>query len=252
MQHDETRALGAGWQAERVTLGRHFLRDMEGLWGQVLKLAAVVETTLNTSVRALCDGRADLAAEVKFEEASIDRWEVEIERDCLKILALHQPVASDLRRVAAILRINSDLERMADLARHIAKRARKLAKHPTGRPLPESLESMANDTLDQVRDGLDSLTQGNVTTARAVIAGDRKVDRQRRVVIDELKQAIREDPERLDSWLRLINVARNLERVADHATNIAEAVIYLQNGDIIRHDASTGRFAKPRQPSSND
>ena len=244
MQPDETPAWAADWQTERVTLGRHFLRDMEGLWRQILKLAAVVETTLNTSVRALCDGRADLAAEVKFEEMSIDRWEVEIERDCLKILALHQPVASDLRRVAAILRINSDLERMADLARHIAKRARKLAKKPTGQPLPEGLETMASETLEQVRGGLDALSQGDVELARAVIAGDRRVDRHRRVVIDELKQSIRNDPERLDSWLRLINVARNLERVADHATNIAEAVIYLRNGDIIRHDASTGRFRK--------
>ena len=242
MQHDKTAAMGADWQAERVTLGRHFLRDMEGLWEQILKLAAVVETTLNSSVRALCDGRADLAAGVKFEELSIDRWEVQIERDCLKILALHQPVASDLRRVAAILRINSDLERMADLARHIAKRARKLAKEPINCPLPDGLEAMAVDALEQVREGLDALGRGDVDLARAVIAGDRKVDRQRRLVISQLKQMIRADPDRLDSWLRLINVARNLERVADHATNIAEAVIYLQNGDIIRHDASSGRF----------
>ena len=239
-------AWGAEWQADRVTLGRHFLRDMEGLWRQVLKLAAVVETTLNTSVRALCDGRADLAAEVKFEEESIDRWEVQIERDCLKILALHQPVASDLRRVAAILRINNDLERMADLARHIAKRARKLAEEPTGRALPRGLELMAAETLEQVRESLDALTQGDVGQARAVIVGDRKIDRHRSAIVEELKQAIRNDPDRLDSWLRLINAARNLERVADHATNIAEAVIYLKEGDIIRHDASTGRFAKPR------
>ena len=245
MQHDELTARGADWQAERVTLGRHFLRDMEELWRQVLRLAAVVETTLNTSVRALCDGRADLAAEVKFEEKSIDRWEVEIERDCLKVLALHQPVASDLRRVTAILRINSDLERMADLARHIAKRARKLAKDPTGRALPRGLEAMATEALGQVRESLDALTQGDVPLARAVIAGDRKVDRHRSSVIEELKQAIRDEPDRLDAWLRLINAARNLERVADHATNIAEAVVYLKEGDIIRHDASTGRFAKP-------
>ncbi len=236
MQQHEGAAWGEEWQAERVTLGRHFLRDMEGLWRQILKLAAVVETTLNTSVRALCDGRADLAAEVKFEEESIDRWEVQIERDCLKVLALHQPVASDLRRVAAILRINGDLERMADLARHIAKRARKLAEEPLGRALPRGLEAMASEALGQVR----------VALARSVILGDRKVDRYRRAVIGELKQAIRDDPDRLDAWLRLINAARNLERIADHATNIAEAVVYLKEGDIIRHDASTGRFSKPR------
>jgi phosphate transport system protein len=246
MQHQEGTAWDAEWQAERVTLGRHFLRDMEGLWRQVLRLAAVVETTLNTSVRALCDGRADLAAEVKFDEESIDRWEVQLERECLKVLALHQPVASDLRRVASILRINNDLERMADLARHIAKRARKIAQEPLGRALPRGLEAMAAEAMEQVRESLDALTQGDVALARAVIAGDRKVDRHRRAVVEELKQAIRDDPDRLDSWLRLINTARNLERVADHATNIAEAVVYLKEGDIIRHDASTGRFSKPK------
>ena len=235
MPDSESTAWGADWQAERVTLGRHFLRDMEGLWRQILRLAALVETTLNTSVRALCDNRADLALEVKFEEQAIDTWEVQIERDCLKILALHQPVASDLRRVAAILRINSDLERMADLARHIAKRARKLAEEPTGRALPKDLEAMASESLEQVRESLDALTQGDVDLARAVIAGDRKVDRHRNAVVADLKQAIRNDPDRLDSWLRLINVTRNLERVADHATNIAEAVIYLKEGSIIRH-----------------
>jgi phosphate transport system protein len=97
---------GAEWDAGRMTLGRHFLRDMEGLWENVLKLAAVVETALHTSIQALCDHRADLAAEVQGGETAINDWEVRIERDCLKVLALHQPVASDLRRVAAILKIN--------------------------------------------------------------------------------------------------------------------------------------------------
>jgi phosphate transport system protein len=239
-------AQGARWQEDRVTLGRHFLTDMEALWRQVLRQAAMVETTLSTSVQALCDGRADLADGVKVDEESIDRWEVQIERECLKILALHQPVASDLRRVAAILRINGDLERMADLARHIAKRARKLVEEPIGRALPRRLESMATAALELVRASLDALALGDTDQARAVIAGDRKVDRDRRAVVQELKQAIREDPDRLDSWLRLINAARNLERVADHATNIAEAVVYLKEGDIIRHDTTTGRFAKPR------
>src|SRR5947209_4084172 len=173
------------WDAGRVTLGRHFLRDMEGLWENVLKLAAVVETALSTSVRALCDGRADLAAEVKGGESSINAWEVRIERDCLKVLALHQPVASDLRRVAAILRINGDLERMADLARHIAKRARKLAQDPVGRALPRGLEAMAAEALEQVRESLDALSQGDVGLARAVIANDRKVDRHRSAVVEE-------------------------------------------------------------------
>lgn len=228
-------APGSDWDVERVSLGRHFLRDMEGLWGGILKLAAIVEETLNRSVRALCDGRADLAAEVRGEELTVDRWEVQIERECLKVLALHQPVASDLRRVAAVLRINSDLERLGDLARHIAKRVKKLSADPHAFPIPEQLESMAMEALAQVRDSLDALTKSDADLARTVIAGDSGIDRHYRVVLKDLKQQIRRDPERIDDWLRLINTARNLERIADHATNIAEAVVYLKEGDIIRH-----------------
>jgi phosphate transport system protein len=212
---------------------------MEGLWTRVLKQAAVVEEALNTSVRALCDGRADLAAGVKVGDQAIDRWEIQIERDCLRVLALHQPVASDLRRIAAVLRINNDLERMADLARHIAKRAKKLASAEPPTAIPEELESMAIEALAQVRDSLDALVKGDADLARQVIGGDRRIDRHQRLVRKGLKGAIRRDPDRLNTWLRLINTARNLERVADHATNIAEAVIYLKEGDIVRHSPRT-------------
>lgn len=223
------------WDARRVTLGRHFLRDMEALWENVLKLAAVVETALSTSLKALCEGRADLAAEVTGGENAINTWEVQIERECLKILALHQPVASDLRRVAAILKINGDLERMADLADHIAGRARKLASTAPPVPIPPMLEAMALEALNQVHDALDALTQCDVDLARRVISADRGVDRLRRGVLKQLKDGIRRDPDRVSTWLRLINASRNIERVADHATNIAEAVIYLKEGDIVRH-----------------
>jgi phosphate transport system protein len=240
MQQGET-AADALWAGERVTLGRHFLRDLEGLWAGVLKLAAVVEDALNRSVRALCDGRADLAEEVKWEERTVDRWEVQIERDCLKILALHQPVACDLRRVAAVLKINGNLERISNLARNIARRVKKQARSGDGRacPIPQQLESMALETLEQVRDSLDALAKADATLARAVIAADSRVDRRHRAVLADLKDAIRRDPERLNTWLRLINTARNLERIADHATNIAEAVVYLKEGDIVRHVVGT-------------
>lgn len=226
---------GADWDAGRVTLGRHFLRDMEGLWENVLKLAAVVETALHTSIQALCDGRADLAAEVKGGENAINDWEVRIERDCLKVLALHQPVASDLRRVASILKINGDLERIADLADHIANRARKLAQKSPSTPIPPQMEAMAREAMTQVHDALDALVRSDTELARAVISADRGVDRLRRNVLKELKDCIRREPDKVNTWLRLINTARNIERVADHATNIAEAVIYLKEGDIIRH-----------------
>lgn len=223
------------WDTERVTLGRHFLRDMDRLWGEILRMSAVVEVALNTAVRALCDVRADLAAQVCGGEGAINELDVEIERDCLKILALHQPVASDLRRVAAILKIDRDLERMADLAEHIANRARKLARETPPVPIPHELETMALEVLAQVRECLDALVQADAELARLVIARDRGIDRRRRQVTRELKIAIGREPNRLNAWLRLINTARNFERVADHATNIAESVIYMKEGDIVRH-----------------
>src|SRR3954453_12991669 len=145
MRLERDAASETHWAGERVTMGRHFLRDLEGLWSGVLTLAAVVEDALNRSVRALCDGRADLAAEVKEERPAVDRWEVQIERECLKILALHQPVACDLRRVAAVLKINGNLERISNLARNIAKRVQKQSQsgEPQVCPIPQQLESMA-------------------------------------------------------------------------------------------------------------
>ncbi len=241
MRLERPEDLELHWAGERATLGRHFLRDLEGLWAGVLKLAAVVEDALNRSVRALCDGRADLAEEVKGEERAVDRWEVQIERECLKILALHQPVAGDLRRVAAVLKINGSLERISNLARNIAKRVKKQSSDNQGgfTPIPQQLESMALETLEQVRDSLDALAKSDALLARIVIAGDSRVDGRYRAVLAELKNEIRRDPERLDNWLRLINTARNLERIADHATSIAEAVVYLKEGDIVRHVFST-------------
>lgn len=232
-----TTGTGSDWEGERVSVGRHFLRDLEGLWGGVLRLAAVVEDLLTRSLRALCDGRADLAAEVCGEEPAADEWEVRIERECLRVLALHQPVASDLRRVTAILRVSGDLERVGDLARHIARRVGKLTRDPAAVPVPASLEALAAESLRQVRHGLDALTHGDPDAARAVIAADAAVNRRYRAVVKELKATIRARPDHVDSWLRLINTARNLERIADHATNIAEAVIYLKEGDVARHAA---------------
>ena len=236
VRNEENDPMESAWDADRVTICRHFLRDMEGLWGELLRLAAMVESALGSSIRTLCDSRADLVSEVAGDEAMIDRWEVRVEQMALKILALHQPVASDLRRVAAALRINNDLERMADLADHIAKRSKKLAKSPSPVPLPLELEAMAAEALQAVRGSLDALARSDADLARSIIEADRQIDRQCRDVRRDLKQAIRDDPDRVSSWLRLINTARNLERIADHATNIAEAVVYIKEGKIIRHD----------------
>ena len=231
----EPRAVDSNWDNERVTLGRSFLRDMEGLWAEVLKLAAVVEDALNQSIHAICDGRVELAEELKHQKHAMDRWEVQIERECVRVLALHQPVASDLRRVTTILKINGDLERLCDLARHIAKRVKKLSSDPEAFPIPQPLENLAVSALSQIRDSLDALTQSNVVRAHAVIAADRQVDLDYRAVQKQLKIEIIRKPERINTWLRLVNTARNLERIADHAAKIAESVVYLKEGEILRH-----------------
>ena len=232
--------------SERVALGRHFLRDMEHLWEQLLKLSAVVETSLINSIRALVENRTDLVVQVRHEETEINSWEVQIELDCLKVLALHNPVASDLRRVAAILKIDGDLERLGDLADHIAKRARKLGTEPNPVPMPAKLESLAQEALSQVNEALNALARNDVELARNVIAQDKRVDVHRRLLQREFKDAIRREPERINTWLRLINISRNLERVSDHATNIAEAVVYLKEGRIIRHDRLRSSRSEPQ------
>ena len=227
--------MDSSWENERVTLSRSFLRDTEGLWAEVLKLAAVVEDALNQSIHALCNGRVEFAEEFKHQKRVMDRWEVQIERECVRVLALHQPVASDLRRVTTVLKINGDLERLCKLARHIAKRVKKLTGDPEAFPIPQPLENLALVALSQIRDSLDALTQSNVSQAQVVIQADYQVDLDYRDVQKQLKIEIVRNPERINTWLRLVNTARNLERIADHAVKIAESVIYLKEGEIVRH-----------------
>ncbi len=236
---------GWDWGQQRLTVGRHFVRDLEGLWSEVLKLAAVVEDSLNQSIHAFCDGRIELAEHIRDQKQTVERWEVRIERECVRVLALHQPVASDLRRVAAVLKINGDLERLADLARHIAKRIRKLAVDPLAFPIPQPLENLGMEALNQVHDSLDALVQANAVQAQAVIAAEKRVDRHYRNVLKLLKRQIVAHPERINTWLRLINTARNIERIADHASKIAESVVYLKEGEILRHRLSGDASAEP-------
>jgi phosphate transport system protein len=219
------------WDEDRISIGRHFIRDLEGLWLEVLKLAAVVEEALAQSMSALREGRVDLAAEVRGRKPTVQRSEVAIERECVRVLALHQPVASDLRRVAAVLKINADLDRLAELARHIAKRIKKLADDPLAFPIPEPLEALASSALDQVHEALDALARADAPAARAVVKADQGVDRRYRAVIRGLKREIVAAPDRINTWLRFIDTARNLERIADHAARIAEAVVFLKEGE---------------------
>ncbi len=219
-----------------LTSDRHALRVQEDLWAEALGLAAVVESALALSVTALCSHRPEPTAEVKAREREIDRREVGIESACLRVLVLYEPVASDFRRVLTVLRVNRNLERIGDLAVRIAKRTKKLASGPVPLPIPEPLEALAEGALCAVRGALDALAKSDTQLARTVIAGDRRLDEYQRTVRAGLKESIRREPGRLDDWLRLIEIARHLERVGDHAVGIAEAVVYLKEGQIIRHE----------------
>src|SRR3954462_4020544 len=141
-----------GKRGQGSAVVRHALKDQENLWNEVLKLAATVSAALTTSVQALRENRADLAAGVKIEEKTIDAWEVKIEHECVRILARYGPTASDLRRVIAAMRISSELERMADLAEHIANRVKKRVATAETMPVPGSLDALATASLAQVRD----------------------------------------------------------------------------------------------------
>lgn len=216
---------------------RHSLRDQDALWAEFLALASAVVETLGKSIQALCEGRFDLISEVKLDEEDSDRREVQIEQECLRVLARYEPVASDLRRMATILKVNRDWERIADLAVRVARRARKLSRDPSGVTISEPLKHLARDVLAQVRASYEALAARDANAARAVIAGDESIDRQYRYLRKEFRENLGLHADQLDAWLLLMNTARNLERIADHATGVAQTVVYLQEGVIIRHGA---------------
>jgi phosphate transport system protein len=215
--------------------GGHPIREQDALWKDFVAFAASIVDALEKSVLAVCEGRFELVPEVQTEEEFSDRREVEIEQDCLRILALYEPVATDLRRMATILKVNRDWERIADLGLRVARRARKLARKGEGVEMPEGLKQLARDVMAQVRACFGALETRDATAARAIIAGDQTIDVQYRALRKELKQKLGQNSDQLDAWLLLLNSARNLERIADHAAGIAQTVVYLQEGKIIRH-----------------
>jgi phosphate transport system protein len=209
-------------------------RDLENLQRDLLALAASVEEAVHRAIRALHERDAGPAEEVIAGDAQIDQEENHIEEECLKILALHQPVAVDLRRIAAALKINTDLERMGDLAEDIAERALQLARLPPV-SVPQGLQRMTDLTITMVRQSLDAFVNLDAQQARRVCRLDDEVDRYNDAIIRELIGVMQESPDKVEAGLSLFSATRHLERIADHATNIAEDVVYLVEGTIIRH-----------------
>ena len=215
-------------------MSKHLERDLESLQRDVLAMGASVEEVIYKAIKALQQRDAGLAASVVEGDGSIDELENRIDEECLKILALHQPVATDLRRIAAVLMINTDLERMADLAVDIAERAEVLAAPPR-LAIPKELQRMADLTTVMVRDCLNAFVNLDARQARQVVRLDDEVDRLNADIIREIVAAMRQSADNVEPGLSLFSAVRHLERIADHATNIAEDVVYLVEGEIVRH-----------------
>ncbi len=218
---------------------RHAVKDQEILWDDFLAMARAVVESLAKGVDAICEGRLDVIPEVKDAEEEADREEVRIEQECMRILALYEPVASDLRRLATIMKVSRDWERIADVAARIARRARKLARRSGDVAAPDALKALARDVLARVRDCYDALALCDGSRARAVIAGERSVDRQYRRLRKALKDEIRQGTAPFAAHFQWLGTARNLERIADHAADIAQMTVYLAEGIIIRHAIET-------------
>ena len=215
-------------------MSKHLERDLDNLQQDLLRLAASVEGAIHKAIRALQERDVPLAEEVIDGDNDIDEEENHVEEECLKVLALHQPVAVDLRRVTSVLQINTDLERMADLAEDIAERAVALARWPVI-PIPADLQRMTDLASSMVRQALDAFVNLDAKLARLVCRLDDEVDRYNKSIIDELIRLMQRSPEMVEPGLSLFSATRHLERIADHATNIAEDVIYLVEGAIVRH-----------------
>ncbi len=219
-------------------MSKHWERDLDNLQRHLMVLAASVEEAIFKGTRALRTCDAALAREVVAGDTAIDQEENYIENECMKMLALHQPVARDLRRIIAALKINTDLERMADLAVNIAERALSLAELPRI-AVPDKLQGMIDLTTSMVRQSLDAFVMLDAEQARRVIRLDEEVDRHNREIIAELIGHMKQSAELVPAFLSFFSGVRQIERIADHATNIAEDVVYLIEGEIIRHHPMT-------------
>lgn len=212
----------------------HLQREVDHIKQRLLSLSALVEEQLRMALRAIVDSDQDLARAVCDRDNQVDQLEVEIEEECLKTLALYQPVAVDLRFLVAVLKINNDLERIGDLAVNLARKSGKLASM-SSLDAPFDLTTMWERTQAMLRDSIDALVNLDARLADSVCIRDDEVDAMKHHIRRLGQEMIEQEPARAESLLTLMAVARNLERVADHATNIAEDVIYMVEGRIIRH-----------------
>lgn len=213
----------------------HLVREIETLKKKVLSLSAHVEENVRDAARSVAERDHNLAVKVIDTDHDIDVAEVEVEEECLKILALYQPVAHDLRYIVAMLKINRDLERIGDLAVNIAERAIQMAARPKAETTFD-FNAMAASCQNMVAKSLDAMINRDIALARSLwLSEDDTIDRMTAAAFDIFEKEIREHPEHSANLMNMLSVARSLERIADHATNIAKDTIYMIEGEIVRH-----------------
>jgi phosphate transport system protein len=211
-----------------------FDEALASLRDNVLMMATLTERSLDRAMKGLFDRNDDLCANAIADDEEIDQLEKQIDKDGVDILLRFQPVASDLRRVVSAMKLSSNLERMADQAVNIARKARKLNQHP---PLPEVelIEPMYDQALSMFKDSVDAYVREDVQQGRDLIPRDEKLDELNRVASRRLIERMAQDPDQLRGYLNLMFIGRHLERVGDHATNIAEDAVYAAAAEDIRH-----------------
>ena len=218
---------------------RHLQRELDRLKKRILSLGAMVEERVRMARKAIETRDGLLSQEILDMDHEIDEAEIEIEEECLKILALHQPVAVDLRFLSAVIKINNDLERIGDEAVNIAERVLIISKREK-LEIPFDYSLMAEKTESMLKKSLDAVVNMDLDGAVKVCISDDEVDDLQDEAYDVIKQAIKDNPDRVGYLINLLLISRHLERIADHATNIAEEVVYMIEGEIVRH----GRLEK--------
>ena len=213
---------------------RHFHEELNLVKQKILKLGSLVEDMVAQAVGSLVDRDSPLAEEVIASDQKVDALELEVDEDCVRLLALHQPAAGDLRFITTAMKIISDMERMADQAVNICQRVVELNEEPQLKPYID-IPRMSQLSQKMLRDALDAFVRMDAELARQVIPADNKVDALKNQIFRELLTFMMEDPRTISRATRLVLVSRHLERIADHATNIAEMVVYLAEGKNIRH-----------------
>lgn len=212
----------------------HLIKEIESVKKKLLSLGVLVSKTLHLAIQSVEKQDSDLADKIEKDDDIVDQMEVEIEEDCLKILALHQPVAIDLRFVITVLKINNDLERIADLAVNIAKKGKHITRAENF-VMPIDFRGLSRIVEKMLDEGIACLVQMDVNTAKNICLSDNQVDKIHKSSYESVRKAILNDPQNYDSYINCLSISGHMERIGDQATNIAEDVCYMVVGKIIRH-----------------